>query len=109
MSQKIDNLTLAQIVDDCAMFSIDERLTPSQQAMFGEAAELLRAQLTFLLTKTFNDGTPALVDANAKIKTVNARLKAFAEEIANAANTLESVSKLISVLDGLAKIPLGVI
>jgi hypothetical protein len=109
MSNKTDNLTLAQIVEDCAMLSIDERLIPAQQAMFAQAAERLRAQLTVLLVKTFNEGTPALIEANAKITTVNAQLKIFAQQLANAANMLEHVSKLVSVLDGLAKIPLAVI
>jgi hypothetical protein len=109
MSQKTDNTILAQIVDDCAMLSIDERLTAAQQAKFAAAAERFRAQLMVLLTKTFDDGTPALVEANAKITAVNAQLKILTQQIANAANTLKQVSKLISVLDGLAQIPLGVI
>ncbi len=103
MLDNTDNTTLAQIVDDCAMLSIDERLTPVQQAMFAQAAGRLRAQLTVLLIKTFKKGTPALVETNAKITVVNTTPEAFAQQMPDAANTLEQVSALISVLDSLAK------
>jgi hypothetical protein len=109
MSNTIDNLQLAQIVDDCAMFAIDENLSPSEQSRFGEAAELFRAHLIVLLDKTFDDGTAELVDANERIREVNASLKAMADQLADAAETLEQISDLVGVLDELAKIPLGMV
>lgn len=107
MSVKTDNATLAQIIDDCFMLSLDDRLDPEARSRLGHIAEHLRSQLLILLSKSFDEGTPALVDANAKIKKVNASLKQFAVELAGIADTFEQLGKLVSVLDGLAKIPLG--
>src|SRR5262245_27523230 len=107
MSEKTDNATLAQIVDDCFMLSIDDRLDPDSRSRFGHIGEHLRAQLLVLLSKSLDDGTPALVDANSTSKSVNARLKAFAEQLAGIADTFEQLGKLVSVIDGLLKIPLA--
>jgi hypothetical protein len=107
MSTKIDNATLAKIVDECFMLSTDGGLTPNQREMFGHIAEHLRGQLMILLSKTFDEGTPELAAANKQITAVNAQLKKDAEGLANIADTLEQVSKLVSVVDGLLKIPLG--
>lgn len=107
MSEKTDNATLAQIVDDCFMLSVDDRLDSNTRSNFGHLAEHLRAQLLVLLSKSFEKGTPALVEANGKIKAVNARLKQFAEQLAGIADTFNQIGKLISVIDGLLKIPLA--
>jgi|ERR1051325_5881685 hypothetical protein len=107
MSEKADNARLAQIVDDCFMLSIDDRLDPAARLQFGHFAEHLRAQLLLLLSKTFDEGTPALLDANQRIQSVNASLKKFAEQVAGIADTFEQLGKLVSTIDGLLKIPLG--
>ena len=107
MSAKTDNARLAQIIEDCFMLSIDDRLDAEARGRFGNFAEHLRAQLTVLLSKSFDEGTPALVEANTRIKEVNASLKQFAEELAGVADKLEQLGKLVSVIDGLLKIPLG--
>jgi hypothetical protein len=107
MSEKADNATLAQIVDDCFMLSLDDRLDMNSRSRLGHFAEHLRAQLLVLLSKSFDEGTPALLEANGKIKAVNARLKQFAEQLAGIADTFDQLGKLVSVIDGLLKIPLA--
>jgi prophage DNA circulation protein len=107
MPTKTDNATLAQIVDDCYMLSIDDRLDPDQRSRLNNLADHLSSQLTLLLSKTFDEGTPALVEANKTIKDVNATIKQFAGQLAGIADTFEQLGKLVSVLDGLLKIPLG--
>jgi hypothetical protein len=107
MSEKTDNATLAQIVDDCFMLSLDDRLDPSARTQFSHFGDHLRAQLLVLLSKTFDEGTPALLEANAEIRNVNDSLKEFADQLSGIADTFEQLGKLVSVIDGLLKIPLA--
>jgi hypothetical protein len=107
MKVKTDIAKLTQIIEDCSALSIDDRLDAEARGKFGDFAERLRPQLVALLSKTFDQGTPELLKANARIQEVNASLKRFTEELAGIADMLERLSKLVSVLDGLLKIPLA--
>jgi hypothetical protein len=106
MSTKTDNAMLAKIVEECFLLAMDNRLTLQQRAQFGELAEHLRAKLMILFSKTFDEGTPELLEANKQLKKVNAMLKKAAEDLAKIADTVEQLSKLVSTIDSLLKIPL---
>jgi hypothetical protein len=107
MSTKTDNARLAGIIEECFLLAGDNTLTANQRDQFRELAEHLRARLMILLSKTFDEGTPALIEANQRIAQVNANLKKATGDLASIADKVEQVSRLVSTLDGLLKIPLG--
>ena len=101
---KVDNTTLADIINQCFGYSSDGRLSPGQQAMLLADGKRLRGLLLNLLSAQFDDGTQAVLDANGQLKTLNAELANSAAALENAAQTLDDVSSLVGNLDKLLNV-----
>jgi len=99
--EKVDAVTLTEVIDRCLDYSMDLRFTQAQRSKFLALAKRLRGSLLNLLSARFDAGTAALKDANAQLTTINAGLKKSAETLANAAETLSNLTKLVGALDKL--------
>lgn len=104
MNERIDSVGLAGLIDRLLDLSGDLRLSPAERAECLAAAKRLRGYLLNLLTARFNQGTPRLLEANAALTSVNADLKAAAQQLQKLAATLESVAKLVGILDDLLRL-----
>lgn len=107
LDTKTDNPTLADCVHRCFNLALDGRLSQAQNNQFGQLGEDLRGKLVVLLSKTFDVGTPAMIEANKKIAAVNKQLKKVATDLAEFANTIEQLGNLVAALNTLLAIPLG--
>lgn len=101
MSDRVDSVTLTEIIDRCLDFSMDGRFTQSQRSKFLALAKRLRGSLLNLLSARFEEGTEALEQANADLTKINTRLKKETETLAKAAQMLADLAKLVSSLDKL--------
>lgn len=103
---KCDTATLTQIIDKCFDFSMDGRLTQQQRTKFLTLGKRLRGTLVNLLSAQFDDGTKAVEDANANLKSINKRLEDTANTLNNIASTVKDIALLVGALDkliGIAK------
>jgi hypothetical protein len=101
MGEKIDAVTLTEIIDRCLDYSMDGRFTQSQRSRFLALAKRLRGSLLNLLSARFEAGTKGLQDANESLATINKSLKNTADTLAKAAETLADLTKLVGALDKL--------
>jgi hypothetical protein len=101
MNEKVDSITLTDIIDRCLDYSMDGRFTQAQRTKFLTVAKRLRGSLMNLLSARFEEGTPGLTEANNDLATVNKTLKKEADTLANAAQTLADLTKLVGSLDKL--------
>jgi hypothetical protein len=99
--EKVDAVTLTEVIDRCLDYSMDLRFTQAQRTKFLALAKRLRGSLLNLLSARFDEGTAALKEANSQLATINAGLKKSAETLANAAETLSNLTKLVGALDKL--------
>ena len=106
---KVDTTTLADIVNQCFAFASDVRFTlPQQKALLADGKRL-RGLLLNLLSAQFDDGTPAVVDANNQLVGVNNDLADATAALANVAKTLGDVANLVGNLDQLLNIAVSFI
>ena len=106
---KVDTTTLADIVNQCFAFASDGRFTlPQQKALLADGKRL-RGLLLNLLSAQFDDGTPAVVDANNQLVGVNNDLADATAALANVAKTLGDVANLVGNLDQLLNIAVSFI
>jgi hypothetical protein len=97
----IDTTTLATIINQCFANSADGGFTADQQSQFLTQGKRLRGLLVNLISAQFNDGTAAVLAANAQLKTVNQNLSDAATTLANAAARLNDIAALVANLDAL--------
>lgn len=100
-----DNSTLLDNVERAFELAVDPDLSDQQRQQYLENGIALRSRLMTLMTANFNDGTQAVLDANAKIKQVNDRLKQKLKDLQGVAATIGSLGQLVSILDDLFKLP----
>jgi hypothetical protein len=100
----LDTITLTTIINRCFEYSLDGQLSESKRAKFLVQGKRLRGHLMNLLSAQFEEGTQAVLDANAKLKEVNKELKDSAAVIENAVNTLSNIAQLVGSLDRLLSI-----
>ena len=106
---KVDTTTLADIVNQCFAFASDGRFTlPQQKALLADGKRL-RGLLLNLLSAQFDDGAPAVVDANNQLVGVNNDLADATAALANVAKTLGDVANLVGNLDQLLNIAVSFI
>ena len=101
---RVDTTTLAEVVKQCFEHSTDGRFTTEERARFLVEGKRLRGLLMNLLSAQFDDGTEALVGANAAVRAVNADLKASADQLAGIATTLNNIARLVGTLDKLLNV-----
>ena len=101
MNEKVDFVTLTEIIDRCLDFSMDGRFTQTQRTKFLTIAKRLRGLLLNLLSARFDEGTEGLDEANASLAEINGRLKKKAETLEKAAQTLADLTKIVGSLDKL--------
>lgn len=101
MNERVDSVTLTEVIDRCLDYSMDGRFTQSQRSKFLTLAKRLRGSLLNLLSARFDEGTPGLKQANADLAAISKRLKKEAETLAQAAQTLADLTKLVGALDKL--------
>lgn len=99
--EKVDVVTLTEVIDRCLDYSMDLRFTQAQRSKFLALAKRLRGSLLNLLSARFDDGTASLKNANDQLTTINARLKKSADTLAHAADTLSNLTTLVGALDKL--------
>lgn len=97
----IDASALADIINRCFGYATDGRFTDVQQAAFLAEGKRLRGLLLNLISARFDNGTPAVLEANEQLEAVNTNLANVADTIANAAGRLEDVASLVNNLDAL--------
>lgn len=100
----VDTTTLADIINQCFAFSSDGRFSSDQQSSFLADGKRLRGLLMNLLSAQFNDGTPAVLNANAKLTDVNTQLDNDAAVLGQAAEVLTNISNLVGTLDKLLNV-----
>jgi hypothetical protein len=98
---KVDTTTLTQLIDACFNLSMDGRLDQQQRSDFLAMGKRLRGSLLNLLSATFDEGTPAVLSANAEISRINNGLKAQAERLNQIAQTVKDIGSLVASLDKL--------
>lgn len=101
---KVDTTTLAEIINQCFIYSTDGRFSSAQQTAFLADGKRLRGLLLNLLSAQFDDGTQAVLDANKQLTAINTELSNSATALANAAQTLKDVARLVDNLDKLLNI-----
>jgi hypothetical protein len=99
--EKVDAVTLTEVIDRCLDYSMDLRFTQAQRTKFLALAKRLRGSLLNLLSARFDEGTAALTEANSQLTTINTGLKKSAETLAKAAETISNLTKLVGALDKL--------
>jgi hypothetical protein len=82
---------------------MDGRLTPDERKEYLYLGKKLRSELINLLTAIFEDGTPAVIDANAAIAKLNKSLKNTADVIEKTEKTVGQLGELVSLLDKVLK------
>ena len=65
MKEKVDSVTLTEVIDRCLDYSMDGRFTQTQRTKFLALAKRLRGSLLNLLSARFDEGTEGLAEANA--------------------------------------------
>lgn len=100
----VDTKTLTSVINRCFAFSADGRFSDAQQASFLADGKRLRGLLMNLLSAQFNDGTQAVLDANARLTQVNAQLANDAAVLNDATGTLTNISNLVGILDKLLNV-----
>lgn len=100
----VDTTTLADIINQCFAFSSDGRFSEDQQNSFLADGKRLRGLLMNLLSAKFDEGTPAVLDANARLTDVNNQLDDDAAVLARAAEVLTNISNLVGTLDKLLNV-----
>jgi hypothetical protein len=58
-----------------------------------------------LMAARFADGTPKVLEANAKIKEVNSLLKQNLTDLDGIAKKISAIGSLVSIIDDLFKLP----
>ena len=101
---KVDTRTLASIINQCFDYSMDGRFSSDQQTVFLADGKRLRGLLMNLLSAQFDEGTPAVVNANKQLADVNATLSQSAAALANAAQVMSDVAALVGNLDKLLNV-----
>jgi len=101
---KVDTTELVKVIDKCQDFALDGRLQPLQRAEFRSLAKRLRGSLVNLLSARFDEGTPAVLTANSELSRVNSQIASQTIALANIAQTVSDISKLVGTLDGLLSI-----
>ena len=100
----VDTTTLADIINQCFAFSSDGRFSEDQQNSFLADGKRLRGLLMNLLSAKFDEGTQAVLDANARLTDVNNQLDDDAAVLARAAEVLTNISNLVGTLDKLLNV-----
>ena len=101
MSEKVDSITLTEVIDRCLDYSMDGRFSQAQRTKFLAVAKRLRGSLLNLLSARFDEGTAGLKQANDDLTAVNKGLKKEADTLEKAAQTLADLTKLVGALDKL--------
>jgi septal ring factor EnvC (AmiA/AmiB activator) len=101
MTEKVDAVTLTEVIDRCLDYSMDGRFTQAQRTKFLALAKRLRGSLLNLLSARFAKDTAELEQANGDLAAVNKRLKKQADTLDKAAQTLADLTKLVGALDKL--------
>ena len=101
---KLDTVTLTQIINDCFDFSMDGRLTEAEQDQFRAHGKRLRGHLISMLTIRFDEGTPALLQANTELQKVNDQLSDDAAALQKVTDTLNNIAQLAASLDKLLNV-----
>jgi len=102
---KTDNKVLLDDVERCFELAVAPGIPASERKKYDDRGWELRARLTTLLAAEFADGTQQVTTANAKIREVNKLLKARLTQLGNAANTIQALGELVSVIDDLFQLP----
>lgn len=105
--QRIDTATLTKLINLCFDLSTDGGVPPEVRPQFLALGKRLRGTLVNLLSVQFDENAPRFIAAGQALKRVNAELKRTAERLDRFANTIESIGKLIGVLDDLLQIAVG--
>src|SRR5690242_16087117 len=100
-----DNTTLLDNVERALQLAVDPDLTDEQRDEYLNKGTDLRARLVTLMAARFDDGTQAVLDANAKITDVNSLLKKDLKDLEGVAKTLKALGDLVSIIDDLFKLP----
>jgi|ERR1041385_3382911 len=100
-----DNKTLLDNVERALHLAVDPNLTDDQRKEYLTKGTELRSRLVTLMAARFDDGTQAVVQANAKIKEVNNLLKQNLKDLQGITDTLNAIGDLVSIIDDLFKLP----
>jgi len=100
----LDTTKLTALINNCFDLSMAGDLSDDQRTSFLAAGKQLRGSLMNLISAQFNDGTPAVIDANTKLTTVNQEVTEAKNNLEKADGILADVNQLIGVLDGLLKL-----
>jgi hypothetical protein len=100
-----DNQTLLDNVERTLHLAVDPNLTDEQRKAFLSQGTELRARLVTLMAARFQEGTPKVLEANAKIKEVNSLLKQNLTDLEGIAKKVSAVASLVSIIDDLFKLP----
>jgi len=106
---QVDSTTLTQVITNAFNLSMDGRLSTAQQMQFNNLGKRLRGDLLDLLSSYFNDGTQAVLNANAQLAAVNTQIQQATNDLANIATVVQNVANLAGVLDGLLALALKII
>ena len=106
---KTDNKTLVENIDLAFEMAGLSDLSNEVSKDFLNKGFQLRSRLVTLLAAVFEEGTAQVTAANKQIKVVNKKLKETADDLQNAADTLAALGNLVTVLDGLIKLPFSVV
>lgn len=100
-----DNQTLLDNVERTLRLAVDPNLTDEQRKAFLNQGTELRTRLVTLMAARFEEGTPKVLEANAKIKEVNSLLKQNLTDLEGIAKKLSAIGSLVSIIDDLFKLP----
>ncbi|MCB2227101.1 MAG: hypothetical protein KQH53_10535 [Desulfarculaceae bacterium] len=98
---KVDTVLLAAIIDACFDLSMDLSLPHKRRKEFLALGKRLRACLVNVVTARFKEGTQAVLEANKRLKAINAELKKSLEKMEALAKALDDLAELVGILDGL--------
>lgn len=99
-----DTTTLAEAVKTTFHLSMNGGLSLAKRAQLDALGGKMRNQLRALLGEVFDSGTPALLDANEKIRSVNRQLDEAKTSLDRVADAIEGIGNLIASLDKLLSI-----
>lgn len=102
---KTDNQTLLDTAERAFELAVHPDLSQAERKQHLDKGLELRARLMTLLTAEFRDGTPAVIEANTKIRQVNAQLRQKLADIQSVVDTVAALTQLVSILDDLFKLP----
>lgn len=104
-----DNKTLVECINKCFALAANSTIPEDEQKFYFDRGDLLRKRLVTLLHADFTQGTASIKQANSKLKEVNKILKERLQGLQSAANTVDALGNLVSIIDDLFKLPFNFI